>query len=459
MSKKKIVLGAVVVLGAVYVGASWYIGTKTEAMIAKRLVSVNEKLAEQITNDNEFARLEQVSYERGVFSSSAVYVLKVSTEKRSSEMHFAAEYSHGPFPIAALSAGVFSPMLNYSQIIVMNEAEGTEWYQAANGEVPVKADSQVGFNGTVKSHITFAPVKVESAKGTTLKTSAAYLYVDVSKDLSSVNGSLDIDKLGITDTLPGRSLHFDGIHVRVERTEQENGVVSGQYESSSKRFEFSSPTESVAVVMDNSAVQMSGAWTDKLISHAAVNYDLEAVQLNGYDFGGITLGVELKNLDLQAERAWKQARIEFKDNPEVLKRYAQDFLKTSPEVSISPLAWKNSGGVSEVNAMIAFQPIEDEAAPWPMIKNLSLNASLSREMIGSIVKPTEAVMRTMVDRIFTKGAQQYAKLGLVQYDGSKATIVLNYNSATGSVVLNDKTMSFEEFSRLLRGSDLGKALK
>jgi uncharacterized protein YdgA (DUF945 family) len=418
---------------------------------------VNEKLAEQITNDNESVRLEQVSYERGVFSSSAVYALKVSTEKRSSEMRFAAQYSHGPFPIAALSAGVFSPMLNYSQIIVMNEAEGTEWYQAANGEVPVKADSQVGFNGSVKSHITFAPVKVESAKGTTLETSVAYLYVDVSKDLSSVNGSLDVDKLGMSDTLPGRNLRVDGIHVRVAHTEQENGVVSGQYESGSKRFEFSSPT--VAVVMDNSTVQMSGTWSDKLISHAAVNYDLQAIQLNGYDFGGITVGVELKNVDLQAERAWKQARAEFKDDPEMLKRYAQDFLKTSPEVSISPLAWKNSGGVSEVNAMIAFQPIEDETAPWLMIKNLSLNASLSREMIGSIVKPTEAVMRTMVDRIFTKGAQQYAKLGLIQYDGTNATLALNYNSKDGSVVLNGNTMSFAEFSSLLRGSDLGKVLK
>ncbi|MGG4604399.1 YdgA family protein [Paenalcaligenes sp. Me131] len=456
MSKKKIVLGSVVVLGAAYVGASWYIGTKTEAMIAKRLVSVNEKLAQQITHENESIRLEEVSYERGVFSSSAVYALKVSTEKRDSEIRFAAQYSHGPFPIAALSAGVFSPMLNYSQIIVMNEAEATELYQAANGEVPVKADSQVRFNGAVKSHITVAPAKVVSAKGTTLETSVAHLYLDVSKDFRAVDGSLDIDSIAINETLPVRHLRFEGAHLRVARTEHEDGVVSGQYKSGSRRFEFSSPAESVAVVMDNTVLQMSGTWSDQLISHAAVNYDLEALLLNGYDFGSITFGAELKNVDIHAERAWKQARVEFKDNPEVLKGYVQDLVKTHPEVSIRPLAWQNSGGESEITATVAFQPIADDTAPWPMIKDLSLNASLSRRMVGSIVKPTEAVMRTMVDRIFDKGAQQYAKLGLIQYDRTNATIALQYNAADGNVVLNGTTMSFDAFSTLLKESNMAK---
>lgn len=46
MSKTKIVLGAVVALGAVYIGSSWYIGTKTESMIAKRVATINETLAQ-----------------------------------------------------------------------------------------------------------------------------------------------------------------------------------------------------------------------------------------------------------------------------------------------------------------------------------------------------------------------------------------------------------------------------
>ena len=459
MSKTKIVLGAVVALGAVYVGSSWYIGTKTESMIAKRVATVNEKLAQHMTDERDSVHLEQVSYERGVFSSSAVYTLKVSTAKRSEEMHFSAHYSHGPFPIEALSAGVFSPMLNYSQIVLLNEASGTKWYEVTNGEMPVQATSQVKFTGAVKSDVMFAPLKVESSKGTTLETSSVHLYADVGKDLRRVDGSLDIGWLTITDTQPVRQLRFDGVRLVVERTEQDDGVISGRYESSSKHFEFSSLAENITVELDDTALYMTGTWRDELISSAVAKYELGAIQVNGHNFGSIAFGGELKNVDIKAEKALKQARIKFKDDPEALKGYVLDLLKNEPEVSISPLAWKNTGGESVINAMIAFQPIVDDSIPWAIIRDFSLNASLSRRMVSATIKPTEPLMRTMVDRIFDKGAQQYAALGLINYDRENASVDLKYNSTDGTVVvLNGKTMSLDEFFMRLMESGLGNLL-
>ncbi|NHC61230.1 YdgA family protein [Paenalcaligenes suwonensis] len=456
MNKTKIVLGAVVAVGAIYVGSSWYIGTKTESMIAKRVATINETLAQHITDENDSVHLEQVSYERGVFSSSAVYTLTVSTAKRSEEMHFSAHYSHGPFPIEALSAGVFSPMLNYSQIFLLNEVSGTKWYEVTNGAVPVQATSQVKFTGAVKSDVRFAALKVDSSKGTTLETSPVHLYADVGKDLRRVEGSLDIGWLTITDTQPARRLRFEEVRLEVERTEQDDGVVSGRYENRSKHLAFSSLAENITVVLDDTALSMTGTWRDELISSAVAKYELGAIQVNGHDFGSVVFGGELKNLDIKAEKALKQARVEFKDDPEALKGYVLDLLKNEPEVSISPLAWKNTGGESVINAMIAFQPIVDDSIPWAMIRNLSLNVSLSRRMVSAAIKPTEPFMRTMVDRIFDQGAQQYAALGVINYDRENASVDLNYDAVAGTVVLNGQAMSVEGFFALMKEAGLGK---
>ncbi|TGV06609.1 DUF945 domain-containing protein [Alcaligenaceae bacterium 429] len=456
MSKTKIVVGAVVVLGAAYVGASWYVGSKTEQVITEQLEKGNAKLAQQVAG-SDYMRMEKISYERGVFSSSAVYALKVSLNGKEGEFRFADKYSHGPFPMAALSSGIFSPMLSYSQTILMNEADGTEWYKVANGEVPVKADSQVKFSGAVKSHLVFAPIKVESKRGVLLETSLANVYLNIGKNYVSTDSVADLAWVGISEAGKGERMLLSDITLEAASTDKED-VVSSTYKGTVKRTEYSAAAEDVVVVLDNLSFDGEGVQTGTMLNEATVNYGLSKLQINGGDYGSFDFGFGLKNIDIKTLQELGEVSDELDDNPEVAETYLLRLLESKPEISIKPASWKNTGGESVVNALVALQPALDEEDPLAAVNNLTIDASLSRSMVSAIFGTEEGFMRSMIDMAFDEGSKEYAGMGLVSYDGKTTKMDLKYNSADGTVVLNGKTMSFEEFFMLLMESGLGNLL-
>ncbi|NHC61231.1 YdgA family protein [Paenalcaligenes suwonensis] len=457
MSKKKIVIGAVVVLGAAYVGSSWYVGSKTETVIAAQLVKANEKLAQQTAGSGDSVRLEQVSYERGVFSSSAVYALKINMNGKDAEMRFSDHYSHGPFPGAALADGVFSPMLSYSQSQLLNEADGAEWYKVTNGEVPVKATSQVKLGGDVKSHVVFAPIKVESKKGVLLETSLANLYLDVGKNYSYTNSVGDLAWIGISEAAKGERMLFSEVTLEGASTDK-GDVVSSTYKGAVKRTEYSSTAEGVVVVLDGLHFDGEGTQTGTMLDHATVNYGLNKLLINDGDYGSFDLGFALKNIDVKTLQELGEVSEELEDNPEVAETYLLRLLESKPEITIKPAAWKNTGGESVVNAQVALQPAVDEEDPLAAVNSLTIDASFSRSMVSAIFGSEEGFMRSMIDMAFDEGSKEYANMGLVSYDGKTTKLDLKYNSTDGTVVLNGKTMSFEEFFMLLMESGLGNLL-
>lgn len=458
MSKTKIVVGAVVVLGAAYVGASWYVGTKTEQVISEQLEKGNAKLAEQMAGSKDYMRMEKVSYERGLFSSSAVYALKVSVNgKEESEFRFADTYSHGPFPMAALSAGVFSPMLSYTQTHLLNEASGAEWYKLASGEVPVKAESQVKLDGAVKSHVVFAPIKVESKKGVLVETSLANLYLDISSGYDSTHSVGDLAWVGISEAAKGERLLLSDISLSTANTDK-GEEISSSYQGNVKRTEYSVASDDVVVVLENLSFDGEGKQTGALLNNATLNYGLEKLLINNASYGSFDIGFALKNVDIKTLQELGGVSDELEDNPELAEQYLLRLLETKPELSIKPVAWKNSGGESSINAVMGFQPVVDEEDPMAALSALDVDASISRSMVMSIFGSEEGFMRSMIDMVFDEGAKEYANLGLVNYDSKTATMDLKYNAADRTVVLNGKTMSFEDFFMLLMESGLGNVL-
>ncbi|MNR04908.1 hypothetical protein D3C85_1209050 [compost metagenome] len=74
--KKSALVGVVVALGAVWTGTAWYTGQKAEAFVNQSIESANVELAKAGEQWGIAAVAELVSFERGVFSSTARYRMK-----------------------------------------------------------------------------------------------------------------------------------------------------------------------------------------------------------------------------------------------------------------------------------------------------------------------------------------------------------------------------------------------
>ena len=108
-----ITLGVVIVGAGSWVGATWYTGKRIEESSQRRLAEVNEKLAKVTPLFG--LRIDQIKYERGLFSTQARYGLSLLKNDKSLDVlpdgmiEFDATIEHGPFPKGALARGALAP--------------------------------------------------------------------------------------------------------------------------------------------------------------------------------------------------------------------------------------------------------------------------------------------------------------------------------------------------------------
>ncbi len=204
MNKTKIAVGVVVALGVVWTAGAWFTGKQLE----KNMDQLVQQANAQIQNSAPESRL-QLSYQdfqRGVFSSSARFVLQSSSQTEDNAMLkpgqsivFKETIDHGPFPLAQLKKFNLIP----SMASVHSELENTDavkkLFEITKGKSIVQAETRVGYGGSTDSDIKLLPADYSNAQtgerfafnGGTLKVSA-----DDKGDKVAFNG--DIDSLVLT---------------------------------------------------------------------------------------------------------------------------------------------------------------------------------------------------------------------------------------------------------------------
>jgi len=90
----------VVVLVAAWLGATWYTGTRVEAEIKDRIAFANESWAKDAETKPQ---IKTVSYERGLFSTHAHYVLTADQLPPDQAPEIDVTIWHGPFPHGGLA--------------------------------------------------------------------------------------------------------------------------------------------------------------------------------------------------------------------------------------------------------------------------------------------------------------------------------------------------------------------
>lgn len=137
MKKTTLAFGIIAILGIGYVGTAWYTGNIIESNIDNKL----EEITAQVNHyQNEYnIAIKQNNLEKNIFSTKMHLIVTLSprdsydTDSLPNKL-FDDDIiiHHGPFPMAALAKGVFSPQMAWIEYQMSEQAEPTLWKLAGN---------------------------------------------------------------------------------------------------------------------------------------------------------------------------------------------------------------------------------------------------------------------------------------------------------------------------------------
>ena len=121
MKKSTLAIGVIAILGLGYVGIAWHTGNVIEAELDNTLKNLTKQV-NSLQNDVE-VQITHSNDEKGIFSTKTHIKIIAESASASSTITLYDEdviIHHGPFPLAALKQGTFSPQMAWL------EYQGTE---------------------------------------------------------------------------------------------------------------------------------------------------------------------------------------------------------------------------------------------------------------------------------------------------------------------------------------------
>ncbi|MFU0813769.1 MAG: DUF945 domain-containing protein [Rahnella inusitata] len=206
------------------------------------------------------------------------------------------------------------------------------------------------------------------------------------------------------------------------------------------------------------------------------DYTLDALKIQGADFGSAKLSLKLDKLDGAALKQFadnynQQSRALLMQqgelDPQVYQQQAADLvlanlpllLKGNPSISIAPLSWKNSKGESTFNLQL---DLKDPSATPAQTQDQMLSQLVSKiDAKLSIPLPMATEVTTQVAKLEGYTGDDATKLAQQQVQGIAAmgqmfklttvkddTISSSFSYADNQVDLNGQKMTLQEFAGL-----------
>lgn len=480
MKKTTLVLGVVVLVSAGYAGTSWYVGKQAQTTISRAVTQTNERAVKMLGPDlnSSHFNIEIRDYTRGVFSSSAQYVIHtLDADGKPLEYVLQDHMQHGPFPFEALRAGKFEPMLAYSQADMVVTPAVQEWFDAQQGQTPLTIETQVGFGGQGTSNWTFAPLEMTREQHR-VSFSGGSLNVVFSGDFGNNVVTAHFDVYTLTDNASGEKVEVRDIslhsitnvmadqHVDHRSTAQVKSVAVGDAPDTS-------PIEISDLEMELTSTQKDGFLDAKL------RYDIAQIVIEGEDLGKMSVAGAIAQLNLDASydlqaayAAMAQERgpetepgfLLTHDEQLILQEKMRPILAAAPSVSIEPLVLENSSGKSRASAFVALRdPGELGSANavqllQQMIANAKLELVLDRSMIVELFQKMGAGKendRTQAGefggQLFDEYGDLLTQLGIMQRQDNTLTLTLDATPSEDRIVLNGEAMTTEQVMVLALG--------
>ena len=492
------VVAIVVVAGVAWAGTSWYTGTRVEAEIVKSIERANAQMLEVAPEWG--GKLSLASFEKGVFSSNARYLLTLppmtpataepaaaapgapapaapaAAAGKPTEIVIADHIEHGPFPMSRIAHGGLTPVMATSNFELERNASVEEWFKHTSGAVPLSGMASLGYGGAVDGKVNIAPVAYDTpTDGVTFSGLELNFDVNADRTVSKLDG--DFDRLLFkTQNAEGTPTTFEAKTVVLNSDMR--GMFIGQNEITAKSLTITIPDSKVEIA--DYAQRMDLKEADNKVS-GTLGYEVGQVRVNGADLASGQFVLRVKDLDAAAiqrmselyrESAMRAAQSGNQAGAEPTPQEQQAFMDAvmqslagNPTLQIDPLLIKTAKGEGRFTLKIDLKkPIDPamtmDAIAAQMVNQMDARLVVSKPMLTDLLAfqatsagaPADAAQKQAAQQTELVGAMGQ-QMGAVRVDGQNIVSTLSYSK--GEIDFNGKKMPVGDFAGALLSMVLG----
>ena len=455
-------VSALVLLFALYAGTSWYIGGRVQAEANNAIDSLNTYIAK---NWSDQVRVTLRSYQRGVFTSEASYLLTFPASKTatlSPEVVVVNRITHDALSLEQIAQGKFEWLSASIHTTLAPTAFTEALFKATGGQSLIDGHTQLNVKGVAKLDWVIRPVD-HTQDTVRSRFAGATLVAELGPTFHHTKGELKVKALNITDgkvtlDIKASRLHTDthpgqsGLSIGI------SGADIGELTLTSLNF----PT--VTAKQINTRLVLNEK--DNLLTGQS-HYDIERLSIDKKDWGTLQLTASYDKLNGNTVKSLGDLYTTIltrllNSDPEAdlttaadLKQFwghVQTLVKNSPTVRLDPLIWQTANGQSSITLSAVLAPVDLRSGGLGLngnpIQTIEATIAISRAMAVGVrttaleangIKPAQA--KSTAEKDIASALDVAAKLKLGALKGDRFVAQLSFKDNV--VKVNGQVISAE----------------
>ncbi|WP_176691721.1 YdgA family protein [Superficieibacter electus] len=478
MKKSTIAVGVIIALGIVWTGGAWYTGKQLEKNVD---VAVNKLAADASKKLGANIHSTVKDFHRGLFSSH--FVLDITPDKDADiagikpgqSLQLNVDVDHGPFPLARIGSGNILPAMAAAKLSLVNNALTKPLFDLTKGKSPVSAQVSFAWDGATSSDITIASGEYKD-KSCLLTFDGAVYHIDANAALDAFDYDAKSQKITVlSQTGAEVVIPVTTLSGHLKKTPFD--FMTGDQQVNADNISVSANGKSVAEVKNLSFNMHSDLSADNKKLDAKAEYALASLNVQGQDFGGGKIALDLASLDAAAFNDFMKAYRQFGKEilastpaqqedadyirgklANLIMSHGSKLKKGEPEVKWL-INWKNAKGEATLN--LDYQAADANKALDASAGETAALDSQIKYVAGKLVLPVDMAVETGKNFIIVadhkteesaKAQATQAVNGLVALGNMFKLITMENNTVKmdvqyrqGYITLNGKKMSLEEF--------------
>lgn len=467
MNKKLLsAVSALLLLFGLYAGTSWYIGGRVQAEAHTVIDSLNTYIAK---NWSDQVRVTLRSYQRGVFTSEASYLLTFPASKTatlSPEVLVVNRITHDALSLEQIAQGKFEWLSASIHTTLAPTAFTEALFKATGGRSLIDGHTQLSVKGVAKLDWVIRPVD-HTQDTVRSRFAGATLIAEFGPTFHHTKGELKIKALNITDgkvtlDIKASRLHTDthpgqsGLSIGI------SGADIGELTLTSLNF----PT--VTAKQINTRLVLNEK--DNLLTGQS-HYDIERLTIDKKDWGTLQLTASYDKLNGNTVKSLGDLYTTIltrllNSEPEAdlttaadLKQFwghVQTLVKNSPTVRLDPLIWQTANGQSSITLSTVLAPVDLRSGGLGLngnpLQTIDATIAISRAMAVGVrttaleangVKPAQA--KSTAEKDIASALDVAAKLKLGALKGDRFVAQLSFKDnvvkVNGQVISADTLLT------------------
>ena len=460
-------VSALVLLFALYAGTSWYIGGRVQAEANNAIDSLNTYIAK---NWSDQVRVTLRSYQRGVFTSEASYLLTFPASKTatlSPEVLVVNRITHDALSLEQIAQGKFEWLSASIHTTLAPTAFTEALFKATGGQSLIDGHTQLNVKGVAKLDWVIRPVD-HTQDTVRSRFAGATLVAELGPTFHHTKGELKVKALNITDgkvtlDIKASRLHTDthpgqsGLSIGI------SGADIGELTLTSLNF----PT--VTAKQINTRLVLNEK--DNLLTGQS-HYDIERLSIDKKDWGTLQLTASYDKLNGNTVKSLGDLYTTIltrllNSEPEAdlttaadLKQFwghVQTLVKNSPTVRLDPLIWQTANGQSSITLSTVLAPVDLRSGGLGLngnpLQTIDATIAISRAMAVGVrttaleangIKPAQAKSTAEKDIASALDVAAKLKLGALKGDRFIAQLTFKDNvfKVNGQVISAETLLTF-----------------